>query len=270
VAAGPTREVSSTWTPLDAAERFGVLDLIRGFSLFGVMLINLLYFFRLPLFDHILRFHSHPGWANHGVDLVMTALVEFKSFHLFALTFGIGVAIQAERAKLRGVRAEAFLARRFLILLAFGTVHMLLVSNVDILALYAVCGFIAAMLARLPTKIVAGLGIAAIYLPSILREWPPTPPQATWDRYIAQARDVYAHGSFAAIVAFRWQETRQFIWPLLGGVAQQTLGLMLLGVEFAFARRWVERVKKKTGQAVVYARSRARRSGPPPTPPETP
>jgi len=54
------------------------------------------------------------------------------------------------------------------------------------------------------------------------------------------------------------------------GILTIILGLMLLGVEFAFARRWVERVKKKTGQAVVYARSRARRSGPPPTPPETP
>ena len=54
------------------------------------------------------------------------------------------------------------------------------------------------------------------------------------------------------------------------GILTIILGLMLLGVEFAFARRWVERIKKKTGQAVVYARSRARRSGPPPTPPETP
>ena len=54
------------------------------------------------------------------------------------------------------------------------------------------------------------------------------------------------------------------------GILTIILGLMLLGVEFAFARRWVERIKKKTGQAVVYARSRVRRSGPPPTPPETP
>ena len=44
-------------------------------------------------------------------------------------------------------------------------------------------------------------------------------------------------------------------------------GLTLLGVEFAFARRWVERIKKKTARAVDYARTRGGRSGPPSTPP---
>ena len=53
------------------------------------------------------------------------------------------------------------------------------------------------------------------------------------------------------------------------GILTIILGLMLLGVEFAFARRWVKRIQEKTGQAVDYARARVRRSGPPPTPPET-
>jgi uncharacterized protein (TIGR02611 family) len=53
------------------------------------------------------------------------------------------------------------------------------------------------------------------------------------------------------------------------GILTIILGLMLLGVEFAFARRWVEHIKKKTGKAVDYARQRMGRSGPPPTPPET-
>jgi len=45
-------------------------------------------------------------------------------------------------------------------------------------------------------------------------------------------------------------------------------GLMVLGVEFAFARRWVDRIKKRAAQAADYARRRAGRSGPPPTPPQ--
>ena len=148
-----SNEGSKTWRPVEASERYAALDLLRGFALFGVLLINLLYFFRVSLFDHILHFHSHAGWVNHTVDLLVTVLVEFKAFDLFALTFGIGVAVQAERAGLRGVRVEVFLVRRFLVLLGFGACHMLLVSNVDILTLYAVCGLLSITLLRLPTAV---------------------------------------------------------------------------------------------------------------------
>src|SRR6266566_1841925 len=92
----------SRWEPVGVAERYTTLDLLRGFALFGVLLVNLLYFFRIHLFDHILNFHSHAGWANHAIDLLVAEFVEFKAFDLFTLTFGIGVAIQAERARRRG------------------------------------------------------------------------------------------------------------------------------------------------------------------------
>ena len=128
------------WTPVEASERYAALDLIRGFALFGGLFVNLLYFFRVSLFDHMLRFHSNTGWWNRAVDLLVTGLLEFKAFDLFSITFGIGVAIQAERGKSRGVGVAAFLVRRFLILLIFGAAHMALISNVDILTLYAVCG----------------------------------------------------------------------------------------------------------------------------------
>jgi len=45
-------------------------------------------------------------------------------------------------------------------------------------------------------------------------------------------------------------------------------GLTLLGVEFAFARRWVERIKSRTRQGLDYARRRVRPPGPPTSPPQ--
>src|SRR5690349_3203782 len=92
-----------SWKPVQVSERYTTLDLLRGFALFGVLIVNLLYFFRVSLFAHIGRFHMDGGWANHAVDFLVAGLLEFKAFDLFSLTFGIGVAIQAERAKLRGV-----------------------------------------------------------------------------------------------------------------------------------------------------------------------
>ena len=51
------------------------------------------------------------------------------------------------------------------------------------------------------------------------------------------------------------------------GLLTIVLGLMILGAEFEFARRWVQRIKMRTRQALDYARRRLRRPGPPPSPP---
>ena len=221
---------STNWRPVAVSERYTALDLLRGFALFGVLLVNLLYFFRLSLFDHIFHFHSHSGWVNHAIDLVVAELVEFKAFDLFSLTFGIGVAVQAERAALRGVPVELFLVRRFLILFAFGACHMVLVSNVDILTLYAVCGLLVIPLLRLPIAVLAMVGLAAIYLPSVFAGWPPLPPEPVVRAHVANATHIYGTGSFGAILEFRWRETQELVAPLLVAMAQKTFGMMLLGV----------------------------------------
>ena len=107
---------------------------------------------------------------------------------------------------------------------------MLLVSNVDILCLYAVCGLLVIPLLRLPARVLAIAGLAAIYLPSVLSGWPSLPPESVWRAHVADATRIYSHGSFGAILEFRWRETQALIVPLLAGVAQKTFGLMLLGV----------------------------------------
>ncbi len=217
------------WKPVEVAERHQVLDLLRGIALFGVLLVNLLYFFRLHLFTHILNFHSHPGALNHAIDLFVAEFVEFKAFDAFAMTFGIGLAIQADRSAARGISTGLFLARRCLVLLAIGTVHMVLVSNVDILMMYGLCGLMAIPLLRLPPMGLAAAGLAAIYLPSIPGGWLQIPASVTTPESVERATHIYATGGFVTITAFRWHETQHWILPLLAGVAQQAFGLMLIG-----------------------------------------
>ena len=218
------------WQPVQSSERYTTLDLLRGCALFGVLLVNLLDFFRLSLFQHILTFHSHAGWANRAIDLIVAELLEFKAFSLFSLTFGIGVAVQAERAALRGVLVEVFLLRRFLILLAVGLCHLVLVSNVDILTLYAVCGLLMIPLLRLPAAVLALVGLALIFLPELVPHGPMLPDESVMRAHAANATHIYSQGNVGEILLFRWRETRQMIAPLLIGSAQRTLGLMLLGV----------------------------------------
>ena len=86
------------WRPVTALERYTSLDVLRGLALFGVLLVNLETLFRVSLFQHLLTFHTDSGELNKLTDVLIAALLEFKAFTLFSFLFGVGVAIQAERA----------------------------------------------------------------------------------------------------------------------------------------------------------------------------
>jgi len=219
--------MTQAFTPVEASERYETLDLIRGVALFGVLMVNLLYFFRISLFARVVQFHSDPGIWNLAIDLLVSGVLEFKAFDLFSLTFGVGVAIQAERGKSRNARVEIFLLRRLLILLVVGAAHMILISNVDILTLYALCGLVMIPLLRLPTVVLFCLGLAGVYAPALIS--PAFPTMDALREHAFQATWTYSHSAFGAILAFRWRETQMLLVPLLVMTAQKTLGMMLIG-----------------------------------------
>ena len=192
-------------------------------------MVNLETLFRVSLFQHILSFHTDAGWLNHLIDVMVAGLLEFKAFSIFSMMFGIGFAIQAERAPQRQVHVFVFLLRRFTILLALGLIHLLLIWNGDILTLYAVCGLIAIPFLRLPPRILVVTGVAIILLPYVISLPVSFPSDAAMAAHWPLATRVYRDGNFADIMRIRWEETTRFIVPLLLLVLPQTLGLMLCG-----------------------------------------
>jgi uncharacterized protein len=211
------------------ADRYASLDVLRGLALLGVLLVNLETGFRVSLFEHILRFHTHPGWLDRTVDVLVAGLLEFKAFALFSLAFGVGVQVQAERAGARGVGVAGFLVRRFLVLFGVGLFHMLLIWNGDILALYAVCGLLLVPLLRLPAAALAILAVLAVALTYLLPFGSLFPGEAALRGHAAEATRIYSSGSVREIFELRWREAWRFIAPLEVTVLPQTLGLMLLG-----------------------------------------
>jgi len=218
------------WQPTASDERYLTLDVLRGLALFGVLLINLHTLFRVSLFEHILHFHTESGLWNHVVDILLAGLLETKAVSLFSLMFGVGSAIQAERAAARGVHVGRFLVRRYVVLLAIGLCHLFLIWNGDILALYAVCGLLIVPLIRLPASMLAALGAAVIAVRFVVDLPIPFPSIDAMQAQAVTATRVYGSGSFMEILVFRVHETQQFIGPLLVGFFPQTIGLMLCGV----------------------------------------
>ena len=180
------------------AERLVALDALRGAALLGVLLVNLQVGFRVSLFQQMLTPHTHAGWANRAVDILIAWVFEFKAFTLFSFLFGVGVAVQTERAVSHQLSTVRFLARRFAVLLAIGLGHMLLVWNGDILTLYAVCGLLLIPFVALPARWLAALGLVVIvfapYLPFFGAFFP---AQETIRAHAVVATRVYASGGFA-------------------------------------------------------------------------
>lgn len=123
-----------------AAERIELLDALRGFALFGILLANMLYWsgwIFMPAADRMALAGADEVQAQH---VFHHFLVDGKFYTLFSLLFGMGFSLQLERLQRRGADGVRIYRRRLLVLLAIGFVHLVLIWDGDILTLYALLG----------------------------------------------------------------------------------------------------------------------------------
>lgn len=126
--------------PVAVSERIQVVDVLRGFALFGILLVNMA-LFGGPVYQVVTATGEAPAdldaWATFGIRF----LAEGKFYSLFSLLFGFGLTMMLTRSQARGVSFVPLYMRRLLVLLAFGLLHAVLFWVGDVLLLYAVLGF---------------------------------------------------------------------------------------------------------------------------------
>ena len=118
--------------PVTVGERIEILDILRGFAMFGVLYANMHNFGTW----HVL---TDRGWHDTAVTLQQFFIAN-KFFSLFSFLFGIGFALQLRRARSRGASFFRVYWRRLLWLFLIGSLHVLIYPG-DIVRLYAVLGF---------------------------------------------------------------------------------------------------------------------------------
>jgi len=137
-------------TPVAEAQRLDVLDVLRGFALIGILLMNIEWFNRaiavLTMGDMGLRD------LDHGAGFLVKVFVEGKFYKLFSLLFGMGFAVMLLRAEEAGRPFFAWFARRAGVLLAIGLAHSIFLWTGDILHDYAIGAFLLLGIAWLRTK----------------------------------------------------------------------------------------------------------------------
>ena len=129
--------------PVSQAERFPLLDILRGFALLGVLLDNLFGFTGWG-FQKMQQWQAMPTWpADGALALLELAFVNGKFYSLFSLLFGIGFSIILLRNEQKGINPMKIFYRRLLILLfVFGLPHLFIFWEGDILTLYALVGML--------------------------------------------------------------------------------------------------------------------------------
>jgi uncharacterized protein len=185
--------------------------------------------FRTSIFAQFLPAAARTG-PDAWIDAALSIFLESKAFALFALLFGVGLAIQHERLAPSGRRA-VLLTRRMLALLAFGLIHMILIWNGDILTEYAIAGMLVLPLLyadALGLAVMAGLSLAVYLLLPLWAPLLPFPDAAGLARHVAQAAHTYGSGNYVQALDFRLRELALIV-PLHVYVFPRTVALMLLG-----------------------------------------
>ncbi len=150
--------------PVQEPERIVTLDVLRGFAIFGIFMVNIA-FFAMPMAKII----DHGSMADAPlVDQISHAIVraffEYKFVSLFSLLFGVGLVIQMGRAEQRGRPFVPVYLRRTFLLMLFGLAHALLLWYGDILFIYSVVALLVLLLRKLSSKALMGLAAGAIAL----------------------------------------------------------------------------------------------------------
>lgn len=143
-------------------ERIATLDVLRGFALGGILLMNMEAFVG-PVMGAYSGLDPQLTGANRIADGLVYFFVQGKFYTLFALLFGMGFAVMSQRAAAAGKPFAGLYWRRGLALLGIGLAHALLVWSGDVLVTYALLSFPLLAFRDAPARLLAWLG-AACYL----------------------------------------------------------------------------------------------------------
>jgi uncharacterized protein len=147
-----------------AGERVELLDGLRGFALFGILLANILYWSGWIFMPAEQRLALAGDAAVRGQYVFHHLFVDGKFYTIFSLLFGLGFALQLHRLERRGLDGLAIFRRRLLVLLAIGLVHMVLVWDGDILTFYALVGLLLPFFRQWSDRALAATAAILIFL----------------------------------------------------------------------------------------------------------
>lgn len=224
--------------PVRPSQRFDIIDILRGFAIFGILLVNM-EFFNNSFYAMVIGEYDIHSTLDQIGRWIIAFFGEGKFYSTFSFLFGLGMALQYARAQEKGQRFVPFYLRRMFVLFLIGLVHAYLFWVGDILILYSVLGTILLIFFRnrkpktlliwtVILLVVPLLLNSALFGLSSLSSQAPGGEAMMEQIYAEQTRAmtdadahadlVYASGTFAEITRQRVENMKYVFttWPFMG------------------------------------------------------
>lgn len=237
--------MTSTTCPTQSKERIKSLDILRGFALLGILIINI-QLFGLP----------NASFANPSVmgelsnnDLISYFFVhvfgELKFMTIFSILFGAGTILFISRLDAKELDGSKLHVRRMLWLLLFGMIHAYLIWFGDILVAYSIIGLIAVLMRKMKDGWKIFLSLVLFIIPmgffflvgSFIENMPPSMAEEAMQEFapsqelLQKEIDLYQIGSWLDIFIKRVQLNMNYqIGAFFLLSVWRTTGMMLLGM----------------------------------------
>jgi uncharacterized protein len=242
--ADPPEPHSGATGPTSVSARIQSIDILRGFALFGILLVNMMSF-AYPGFLYPALQSPNLSGADRAVEWTVRVFTQASFYTIFSFLFGLGFALQMRRLQERG--GLPIYARRLLILLAFGLLHSIFIWTGDILHTYALVGFLLIPFRDTRGRWLLLWGLAGILLATYLY-WSALNiagmlelPRETR----AEIVRTYSEGSYLEVTQTRWAESLNRFFNTLYGLPR-FLALFMLGL-YIGRRRIIERAHLHLG-----------------------
>lgn len=221
--------------------RVHTIDALRGIALFGILAVNIQSAAWSLGGPTLGQFDEMTTLLDRAALLFTAFFLEFKFYPIFCFCFGYGFAVQARKWMLRGQDAGALFVRRLTFMLLFGIFHGVFLWFGDILARYALTGFILRYYVRKRPReliraikiwgvltVVATLILGGLISVATIGADELATMNATVMTEIAAAKTIYTTGSYSAITQQRATDfvaiTASFVY-----IVPQIMLLFLLG-----------------------------------------
>ena len=160
--------MSMQTAPIRTQDRIESIDVLRGFALLGILIMNIQSFAMVEAAYFDPSQYGDLTSANWWVWAVSHALADMKFMAIFSMLFGAGVIIATQSLDAKGHPSLGYHYRRNLLLLGFGLIHAYFIWYGDILVTYALAALFLYWLRNLRARWLFVIGAVVLSVPLLI------------------------------------------------------------------------------------------------------
>lgn len=253
--------MSQHLTPTFASQRIIILDVLRGFAILGILMVNMQWM-NAPVavsFSSVSLWNSFPDEIS---KFIIHVFFESKFYVLFSMLFGYGFYLFLKKpADNPSLNIKVYLWR-LILLIIFGVTHVFLLWPGDILIWYGLLGLLLVLFRKVSDCGLLKWAIGILLIPPFITalavlmiQLAMTVPEAAGEVekalaeqesnmviLIGKALDIYSEGSFIEIFKMRLQEYG-ILLPAVFFFYPNVLAMFLIG-QYAARKRYLTNIEK--------------------------